>query len=84
MIPPRTGLGPAAPVLLVSLVCLLLAVGCGGRAGSEPAEITSFDPPSGVLRSGEPAPASVHVENSGTDAATFWVGYSVRDGAGRW
>ena len=24
------------------------------------------------------------MENTGTEAATFWVGYSVRDGAGRW
>ena len=61
-------------VLLVPLVCVLLAAGCGGRAGSAPAEITSFEPPSGVLQSGEPAPASVRVENTGTDATTFWVG----------
>lgn len=84
MIRPRTVLGPAAPILLFSLLCILIATGCGGPAGSAPAEITSFEPPSGVLHSGEPAPASVRVENTGSDATTFWVGYSVRDGAGRW
>jgi len=62
----------------------LLACGCGGQANAAPAEITSFEPPSGVLQSGEPASAFVSVENRGTDAATFWVGYSVRDGEGRW
>ena len=85
MRPLRTVFGPANTSLLVPLLCLLLlAAGCGGPEGSAPAEITSFTPPSGVLQSGEPAPASVRVENKGTDATTFWVGYSVRDGAGRW
>ncbi len=36
------------------------------------------------MQSGEPASAAVRVENTGADATTFWVGYSVRDGAGRW
>jgi len=80
---PRAVPGPANAVLLASLLCLLLAAGCGGSAGAEPAGISSFEPPSGVLQSGEPAPASVRVANRGTDATTFWVGYSVRDGAGR-
>ena len=81
---PRPVHAPASPVLLVLILCLLLAARCGGAAGRVPAEITSFDPPSGVLQSGATAPASVGVENTGTDAATFWVGYSVEDGAGRW
>ena len=84
MSPPEAVLSQAKAVLLVSLLCLLPAAGCGGAAGAEPAEITSFEPPSGVLQSGEPAPASVRVANRGTDTATFWVGYSVRDGGGRW
>ncbi len=67
------------------LPCLLLpAAGCGGPAGAVPAGITSFEPPSGVLQGGEPASASVRVANRGTNATTFWVGYSVRDGEGRW
>ena len=84
MIPRRTALLPATPVLLASLLCVLLAAGCGGPAGSAPAGITSFEPPSGVLQGGDPAPASVRVENTGADATTLWVGYSVRDDAGRW
>lgn len=81
---PKTVSRRAALGLLVLLPCLLLSVGCGGSAGPAPAEITSFESPSGVLQSGDPASASVRVENTGTDATTFWVGYSVRDGAGRW
>ncbi len=81
---PGAVLSQANAVLLVSLLCLLPAAGCGGLSGAEPAEITSFEPPSGVLQSGEPASASVRVANRGTDTTTFWVGYSVRDGEGRW
>ncbi len=84
---PRTAARPTDAALLVPLLCILfsLPVGCGGAAGAEqPAGITSFESSSGVLQSGEPASASVRLENRGTDAATFWVGYSVRDGEGRW
>ena len=76
---PRGVRGQVNFVLLVSLLCLLPA-GCGGPAGAGPAEITSFEPPSGVLQSGEPASASVRVANRGPDTKTFWVGYSFRDG----
>ena len=69
--------------VLVSLLYALLVAGCGDPAGSAPARITSFEPPSGVLQSGQPATASVRVENTGTDSTTFWVGYGVRHAAGR-
>lgn len=80
----RTVFGPAGLGLLLSFLCLLLAVRCGGPAGSASAEITSLETSWGVLQSGEPASAAVRVQNTGSDATTFWVGYSVRDGAGRW
>ena len=70
--------------MVLFLGLLLLVAGCSGPADVSPAVITSFEPPLEVLQSGEPASASVRVENRGTDATTFWVGYSVRDGEGRW
>jgi hypothetical protein len=86
--PPDASAPAAGRVLAATLFLILLALwavaGCGAPAGAEPAEITSFEPPSGVLQSGQPATASVRVENTGTDTTTFWVGYSVRDSAGRW
>ena len=71
---PRTAPRPTGAALLIPLLGILslLAAGCGGAAGAEqPAGITSFEPSSGVLQSGEPASASVRVENRGTDAMTF-------------
>ena len=67
---PRTAPRPADAALLVPLlgILFLLATGCGGAAGAEqPAGIASFETSSGVLQSGEPASASVRVENRGTD-----------------
>ena len=84
---PRYARAPAGRALAATppLIALLLALwttGCGGP--TESAKITSFEPSSGVLQDGQPATASVRVENTGTDTMTFWVGYSVRDGEGRW
>ena len=70
------GRAPAATLPLI-LLALWAAAGCGAEA--EPPEITRFEPPSGVLRSGQPATASVRVRNADDDQRTLWVGYSVRD-----
>lgn len=74
---------PAPALLLVPLLLVTWITGCGGPGIAE-ARITSFEPPSGTLRSGEKAASSVRLENVGDEAQTFWVGYSVRDSAGRW
>ena len=48
------------------------------------ARITAFDPPAGTRFGGEEAAARVRVRNEGPRAATFWIGYSVRDPKSRW
>lgn len=73
-----------------SLILTLLASitgyasGCAGRSQEDSAEITSFEPASGTYRAGERAVSSLSFENTGDEKRTFWVGYSIRDGAGRW
>lgn len=78
------GRRPPTPALwLIPLLLTLWTTACGDPGVAE-ARITSFDPPSGTLGNGEPATSSVRFENVGDEERTFWVGYSVRDSAGRW
>ena len=77
-----TGRALAATLPLITLLFVLWPTGCGGP--TESARITSFEPPSGVLQDGQPASASVRVENTGAEQRTLWIGYSVRDEEGRW
>ncbi len=84
--PPRKGHSRPLLVLLAVIVPLALSLGCGGPDdGAElAAEITAFEPPAGSLRPGDAASASARVKNTGSEAHTFFVGYSVRDTAGEW
>ena len=73
-------------MLGMSLILLMLfvAVGCGDSPPATSAEITSFEPASGTYRTGEEVVSSLRFENTGAERRTFWVGYSVQDGSGRW
>ena len=53
-------------------------------AAPRAARITAFDPPAGTRFPGDEAAIRVRVRNDGRASATFWIGYSVRDPAGRW
>lgn len=67
------------------LLLLALHVAHHPAAAAPPAaRITAFDPPAGTRFPGDDAAARVRVRNDGPAAATFWIGYSVRDPAGRW
>jgi hypothetical protein len=71
--------------LAALLLALALPVAHAAAAPVPPAaRITAFDPPAGTRFPGEEAAARVRVRNDGPRAATFWIGYSVRDPAGRW
>ncbi len=70
--------------LLTLSVLLGLPAGCGDSDGVPRAEITAFEPPKGQVSPGDPAEALVRIRNTGSEAHTFFVGYSVRDGAGEW
>jgi len=48
------------------------------------ADITSFNPASGTYYPGDAVESSLSFRNTGTENWTFWVGYSVQDGAGKW
>ncbi len=74
--------GALVATLTLILLALWAAAGCGTEA--EPPEITRFEPPSGVLRSGQPATAAVRVRNADDEQRTLWVGYSVRDSEDNW
>ena len=73
----------AAPLVALALT-LALTLGCGGQGAEAAAEITAFEPPQGQVPPGDPAEALVRVRNTGPEAHTFFVGYSVRDAAGDW
>jgi hypothetical protein len=74
-----------ARVVATLALASLLAVSCGGSDGGPPqVEITAFEPASGDHYPGEAAVSSLRFENTGATGRAFWVGYSVRDGAGRW
>lgn len=47
-------------------------------------EVTSFSPASGTYYPGDAVTSSLSFKNTGTENWTFWVGYSVQDGAGKW
>ena len=80
----RTLRRAAAPLATLALT-LVLALGCGGAQGSEAAaEITAFEPPQEQVSPGDPAEALARVKNTGPEAHTFFVGYSVRDAKGEW
>ncbi|CAA9456834.1 MAG: GH16 [uncultured Rubrobacteraceae bacterium] len=70
--------------LLTLFVVLALSAGCGDRGGAPGAEISVFEPPRGQVSSGDPAEVLIRVRNTGPEAHTFFVGYSVRDAAGEW
>jgi hypothetical protein len=62
----------------------LAAAACGGDSRHTEAKIVSFEPPEGTLRPGDPATASVRLQNTGGTTRTLWLGYSVQDSAGEW
>lgn len=69
----------------MSITILLFAVtGCGDSSSEPTAKISSFDPASGIYRAGDGVISSLRFKNTGDGEHTFWVGYSVRDGAGDW
>ncbi len=68
------------PLSALALLLVALPTGCS----PDELRISSFAPPSGDLESGAAAPASVEVENPGSQEGVFWVGYSVRDARGTW
>ena len=71
-------------VLMLTVVLGIFA-GCGSsNAGAPGAEIVAFETPREQLSPGDPAEAVVRVRNTGSEAHTFFVGYSVRDAAGGW
>lgn len=76
------------PTSLAALFILsfgfLSGFACGSDAPEVEARISAFEPTEGFVRVGEPATASVRVENTGTQTETFFLGYSVRDAEGRW
>ena len=75
------------PMLLAALLLTitpLTVMGCGGSPTEVSAVITSFEPQEGSVRPGDPAVASVRVENTGAEYHTLWIGYSVQDSAGTW
>ena len=78
-------LARALATALVAALVLGLAAGCGSRPPVA-AKITVFDPPSGShpAGAGYTPEATVRLENIGTEARTFWIGYSVRDPGGEW
>lgn len=81
---PGTRASRAAGICCLAAALLALSL-LAGRGGSEPGvEITAFDPASGTRYPGEAAASSLRLENTGSGEHTFWVGYSVRDGAGSW
>lgn len=69
--------------LTAALLLAFLAAGCGD-SGARPVEITSFDAASGTYYAGEEAVSSLRITNTGDETRSFWIGYSVQDGAGRW
>ncbi|QIN77570.1 family 16 glycosylhydrolase [Rubrobacter marinus] len=74
---------------LALLLAVALATGCempgrGPDGPLFPAEIVAFEPAAGEVRPGDPAVASVRIKNTGSEAHTFSVGYSVRDAEGGW
>jgi len=73
--------------LAALLLALALAVDhhhAAAAPGQPAVRITAFHPPSGTRFPGDDAAARVRVRNDGPRAATLWIGYSVRDPAGRW
>jgi hypothetical protein len=60
-------------MLLVALAGAVAVVpGCGSSSErSVAAEITALDPPSGALRTGNPATVSVRVKNTGSKGHTL-------------
>ena len=67
------------------LLASLLAGGYSpAGAGGASARVLSFGPADGVFSPGQTAASSVRVKNTGERSRTFWVGYSVGDGTGRW
>ncbi len=68
------------------MVFLLLfgVAGCGESSPGPSAKITSFEPASGSYRAGDEVVSSLRFENTSSDEQTFWIGYSVRDGADHW
>ncbi len=63
-----------------------LSLGCGDQEDESgvAAEISAFAPASGSMRPGNQAAASVRIRNTGTEARTFFVGYSLRNALGEW
>ena len=74
-----------ALILLALPILLGLSAGCGAPdGGGLGAEIVAFEPPRGQVSAGEAAETVVRIRNTGSEAHTFFVGYSVRDAAGGW
>jgi hypothetical protein len=74
---------PSAALFLDLLFLNLGVTGCG-ESGPASAEIVAFEPPKGIIQTGDPATSSVRVKNTGPEYGTLWIGYSVQDPTGRW
>lgn len=78
-----SGLGGTIVGTSIILLLLFGATGCGEGSPGPSAKITSFQPASGSYQAGDRVVSSLRFENTGAGEQTFWIGYSVQDGAGR-
>lgn len=81
-------------LVLLLVLTVIFAAACGDGGGERihvtipeevvGARITAFEPPSGGLRAGSAAPATIRVQNVGSTDRVFWLGYSVGGPDGLW